>query len=82
MITKEDALKLSIGQTLFHIRQKNSDGSRLRARVNGKTKTWKTRPNAFEIPMKYGFYNTGCFHIFHDGYTEFTNPSNWDIEDN
>ena len=34
----------------------NSDGSRLRVRRNGKTKTWKRDLNRFEIPVKYGLY--------------------------
>lgn len=82
MITKEIALSLTIGQTLFHIRQKNSDGSRLRAKVNGRVQIWKTRPNDFRIPMKYGMYQSGCFNIINDAYTEFGNPSNWELEDN
>jgi hypothetical protein len=28
------------------------------ARRNGKTQTWKTRPEHFSIPIKYGFRNT------------------------
>lgn len=31
------------------------------ARVNGKCKTWKTRPDEFRLPMKYGLYE--CFYI-------------------
>ena len=38
---------------------KNADGSRLRARRNGKTKTWKTRPAEFKIPVKRGMYEYG-----------------------
>ena len=34
----------------------NSDGSRLRVRRNGKTRTWKRDLNRFEIPVKYGLY--------------------------
>ena len=35
-----------------------------RARVNGKCKTWKTRPDHFKIPMKFGLYD--CFYITQD----------------
>ena len=28
-------------------------------RRNGKTKTWKTRPNEFKIPVKHGLYSYG-----------------------
>ena len=31
-----------------------------RARRNGATKVWKTRPNDFRIPIKYGFKGYGA----------------------
>jgi hypothetical protein len=31
-------------------------GASLEVRRNGKTKTWKTRPGEFRIPVKYGLY--------------------------
>lgn len=34
------------------------------ARRNGMTKTWKTRPLDFHIPIKYGFRGTG--YLDHD----------------
>lgn len=39
-----------------HITMKNADGTRLRAKRNSKTKTWKTKPLNFLIPCKYGLY--------------------------
>lgn len=80
MITKEIALSLNIGQTLFHLSRKTSDGSRVRARVNGKVKTWKTKPNDFRIPMKYGF--NSCFYIGNKEYSGWANPNDWTTEDN
>lgn len=51
--------------TLFnHVSLLNSDGSPLRARRNGTTKVWKTRPNEFKIPAKYGLKQ--CFYITQD----------------
>jgi hypothetical protein len=44
-----------------HITLKNSDKSPLRARRNGKTKVWKTKPGKFQIPVKYGLKT--CFYI-------------------
>jgi hypothetical protein len=44
-------------------------------RVNGKCKTWKTRPNNFRLPVKYGFngpydyitnYNCDMWHFSDD----------------
>jgi hypothetical protein len=68
-----DILNLKIGQVIYHKTLKNADGSAMRARVNGKTKFWKTRPNDFKTPMKYGMYN--CFYL---------TPSNqyeWQVND-
>jgi hypothetical protein len=40
-----------------HISLKNSDKSPVQAKRNGKTQTWKTRPNEFKIPAKRGLYD-------------------------
>ena len=37
----------------------NADGTPQRWRRNGATKTWKTRPTHFRIPVKHGLYNYG-----------------------
>ena len=29
---------------------------------NGKTKTWKTRPDDWEIPVRHGFWDYGYIH--------------------
>jgi len=55
MITKEQALTASY----FHAVNQNDPSSHARAfnwRRNGATKTWKTRPEEFRIPVKYGLY--------------------------
>lgn len=61
MLTKEIITKLHYGQNLHHYKEKNSDGTPLRCRVNGKCKTWKTRPEDFQLPVKYGLRT--CFYI-------------------
>lgn len=61
MITKNDALVLRQGQVLYHVKHKNRDGSAMRARVNGRTVVWKTRPNDFKVPMKHGLKH--CFYL-------------------
>lgn len=61
MITKAIAQSLPIGRVLYHISLRNSDGSALRCRVNGKCKVWKTRPDDFQLPVKYGLKT--CFYI-------------------
>ena len=32
---------------------------RTKVRVSGKCQTWKTRPDEFRLPVKYGFYESG-----------------------
>lgn len=59
MITREIAL--SRPPELHHITRKNSDGTPLRCRSNGKCKTWKTRPDEFRLPVKRGLRQ--CFAI-------------------
>jgi hypothetical protein len=41
----------------WHKEMKRSDGrTAIGVRRNGATKTWKTRPGEFRIPVKYGMY--------------------------
>lgn len=49
-ITKSEALAAST----FHI-----GTCRKRWRRNGQTKTWKTRPSEWRIPVKFGLYTYG-----------------------
>lgn len=58
MITFEQALT---ARNFEHVTLKNADGTPLRARRNGATKTWKTRTGQFELPVKYGLKQ--CFKI-------------------
>lgn len=71
MLTKDQALTLRHGQTLHHVSLKNRDKTPLRARVNGACKTWKTRPDEFRLPVKYGLRE--CFYIDHN------NAGEWEI---
>lgn len=62
MITQAQALTLCHRAEIIHTSLKYADGKNfLRARVNGACKTWKTRPDDFSIPMKYGFRE--CFYL-------------------
>lgn len=87
MITKEQAIKLGNGEIreeihcTFRQECKKTIGKRGgvqitldRVRVSGKCKTWKTRPNEFRLPVKFGLYqslaitNDNCesFHLASD----------------
>jgi hypothetical protein len=54
MITREQALQIGWGETIYAIGCANADGTPQRWRKNGKVKTWKTRPNDFSMPIKRG----------------------------
>lgn len=60
-LTKAEALKLGYRDELIHESQNNADGTPVRARVNGKVKTWKIRENDYLIPVKHGLKE--CFYI-------------------
>jgi hypothetical protein len=51
MITKQDAMT---ARYFEHVTMKNRDGTPVRARAMGKCQTWKTRPDEFRLPVKYG----------------------------
>lgn len=51
MLTQEQILKAN---NFYHLTERNKDKTPLRVRRTGRTKLWKTRPNDFKIPVKYG----------------------------
>ena len=57
MITINQAKDLKHGDMLYHVTNKNADGSPQRWRVNGKVKRWKRTPDRIEIPLKHGLYS-------------------------
>lgn len=76
MIKNVTARTAQVGQTFYHVFEKNADGTAVRCRVNGKCKTWKTRPGHYELPVKHGLHN--CFYIrpgFNDGDWNTSDPT-------
>ncbi len=63
-VDKQIALNSRGGQIFHHITEKNADKTPVRCRVNGKCKTWKTRPTEFQLPVKYGLKT--CFYLSQD----------------
>jgi len=56
-LSLKQAKKLRYRQTLYHLKNKNADGTAQRWRVNGKVKTWKTKPHKVSVPVKHGMYS-------------------------
>lgn len=56
-ITLNQAKKLRHGQELYHLKNRNADGTAQRWRVNGKVKTWKTQPWRVQVPIKHELYS-------------------------
>jgi len=57
MITLEQAKELTGNDILYHVRNRNADGSPQRWRVNGQVKTWKRSPERVRVPIKHGLYS-------------------------
>ena len=51
MVTKEQAMTAN---NFVCLDANNADGTLVRQRRNGTTRTWKTRPNDFVVPVKHG----------------------------
>ena len=56
-ITLEQAKQLQYRQTLYHVSNRNADGSPQRWRVNGAVKLWKRSPERIQVPIKHGLYS-------------------------
>lgn len=69
MITLEEAKNLTYRTVLHHNVYRNADGTPQRWRVNGKPKTWKTRPDEVRVPLKHGLYDYG--YLTHENLDEF-----------
>ena len=56
-ITLEQAKQLQYRQTLYHVSNRNADGTPQRWRVNGAVKLWKRSPERIQVPIKHGLYS-------------------------
>lgn len=54
MLTLDQAKALRYGQMLYHVRNRNADGTPQRWRVNGAPKIWKRSPNRVQVPVRHG----------------------------
>lgn len=74
MITLAQAKSLRPGTTLYAIGKYNADGTAMRVKVNGRVKTWKTRPSQVQIPYKRGLYEYGYLDEGDLGWLSLTEP--------
>lgn len=56
-ITLNQAKKLGYRQELYDLENFDSRGNAAVWRVSGMPKTWVTRPNEVQVPIKHGFYD-------------------------
>lgn len=56
-LTLRQAKGLRHGQTLYHLKYRNSDGTAQRWRVSGAPKTWKRTPGRVQVPIMHGMYD-------------------------
>jgi len=70
-MTLSEAKALKRGDMIYHKYLQNADGTAMRYRVNGKIRTWKTRPNEVQVPLKRGLYEYG--HLTEENLGLFTN---------
>lgn len=56
LMTVEEAKQLRSGSTVL---ARGNDGRIANVKVNGKPKTWKTRPGDVDVPWKFGMYEYG-----------------------
>jgi hypothetical protein len=71
-----NSISAMTANTFYHrrLKYKGCDARPLEARRNGRTKTWKTRPGQFRIPVKYGMYD--YFYIDQDNAHEWATVPN------
>ena len=83
MITYEQALT---AREFWHMTVTNADGTPLRCRRNGVTKTWKREPGKFRIPVKIGLKKCGYIDNFDGDLISIKNdhlwcvPERWEAE--
>ena len=58
MLTKQQAMSLTHGDILHHVKLRGSDNLPVRVRVSGRCVTWKTRPAEWRLPVKWGLYRS------------------------
>lgn len=56
MVTSFDAMVANAFKYKISNPRHKRFGQMVTCRRNGKTKTWKTRPGKFKVPVKYGLY--------------------------
>ena len=59
-MTLDEVKVLRPGETVSY---RYSTDTACSVKINGAIKRWKREPDKVEVPIKYGFYNSGCFRL-------------------
>jgi hypothetical protein len=57
MISLQQAKNLKQGEILYHVKNKNADGTPQRWKLTSNPKTWKRTPGKIRIKVKFGLYH-------------------------
>lgn len=55
-ISLKQAKSLEHGTILYHVHNRNKDGTPQRWKVNGNVKIWKRDESRVQVPLKFGLY--------------------------
>ena len=69
-MTRAQAVAAQWGDLLYHATEKGRDGKPAKCRVSGRCTTWKTMPDDFKLPVRYGLYRH--FYITEDNADEWS----------
>jgi hypothetical protein len=69
------ARTLDRGDVLYHVWERNADGSPVRCRVMGKLKEWKRDSSRWQLPVKHGMYQS--FYIHKDNAIQWRTREEW-----
>lgn len=85
MITKEEALTenhFHYGECTRKIGPRGGVTEKIiEVRRIGRTKTWVTRPTEWYIPVQYGFYGSGKFHLHESDAASYHLPKDCPLRD-
>jgi hypothetical protein len=74
-VNRKNVERFSHNHTFHHLTERDSRGAPARARVTGKVKLWKRRPDEFKLPVKHGLKDS--FYITRDNGNVWATDDSW-----